>query len=407
MQIIIISLFSYPSGMSGTNRIASLAKGLAELGHQVKIFCLMPSEKRGRMINHEIVGVSDGVEFEYTAGTLIWPDSKLGKMIAMFRGYVRAIPLVRKFHRQHGIDCIIALSGSIAVNALFYVYSRIYRLKYLVTLDEYPALVYVSSRKKKLLRYLQLKYYYKMFDGMIIMTRSLISYYRKFARPNVSILHVPMTVDCERFANVEKSDAACRAAPYIAYCGMFDSSTNKDGIDILIKAFAKIAEKHAAVKLYLIGGATDREAGAISSMKQLVAGLNLNERVVFTGKVHRDQMPQYLSDATMLALARPQSLRAEGGFPTKLGEYLMTGNPVVVTAVGEIPDYLQDGVNAFIAVPGDIDSFAEKMDKVLTNTGLAKEVGLRGKALAMDQFNNKIQAERLDGYLKRLLPEKQ
>jgi hypothetical protein len=85
MQIAIISLFSYPSGMSGTNRIASLAKGLVELGNHVKIFCLMPSEKPGRMINNEIVGISSGVEFEYTAGTLIWPDSKIGKILAMSR----------------------------------------------------------------------------------------------------------------------------------------------------------------------------------------------------------------------------------------------------------------------------------------------------------------------------------
>ena len=49
----------------------------------------------------------------------------------------------------------------------------------------------------------------------------------------------------------------------------------------------------------------------------------------------------------MLVLARPDNIQAKGGFPTKLGEYLATGNPVVVTKVGEIPNYLIDGVNAF------------------------------------------------------------
>ena len=64
-------------------------------------------------------------------------------------------------------------------------------------------------------------------------------------------------------------------------------------------------------------------------------------------------MPKYLCNAKLLALARPDSIQAQGGFPTKLGEYLATGRPVVVTKVGEIPDYLEDGVNAFLS---DINS---------------------------------------------------
>ena len=52
-----------------------------------------------------------------------------------------------------------------------------------------------------------------------------------------------------------------------------------------------------------------------------------------------------------MALARPTNKQAEGGFPTKLGEYLATGNTVVVTNVGEIGEFLHDKVNAFVSDP--------------------------------------------------------
>ncbi len=57
----------------------------------------------------------------------------------------------------------------------------------------------------------------------------------------------------------------------------------------------------------------------------------------------------------------PDSKQAQGGFPTKLGEYLATGNPVCATTVGEIPDYLVDGESVYFAVPGSVDSFADAM----------------------------------------------
>jgi glycosyltransferase involved in cell wall biosynthesis len=128
----------------------------------------------------------------------------------------------------------------------------------------------------------------------------------------------------------------------------------------------------------------------------------LAERVVFTGRVSRHEMPRFLCNAAVLALARPTSLQSEGGFPTKLGEYLSTGNPVVVTKVGDIPSYLTDGVNAFMSEPDDPHLFAEKLDEALSDPGRAKEMGLRGRQVAITHFDYKVQAEALKKFLTSL-----
>jgi glycosyltransferase involved in cell wall biosynthesis len=97
----------------------------------------------------------------------------------------------------------------------------------------------------------------------------------------------------------------------------------------------------------------------------------------------------------VLALARPRSLQAQGGFPTKLGEYLATGNPVVVTKVGDIPLYLTDNETAFLAEPNDVDSFAKKIEFVLSNPDIAMKVGEAGKRLTQEVFNYKYQANNI------------
>jgi glycosyltransferase involved in cell wall biosynthesis len=139
----------------------------------------------------------------------------------------------------------------------------------------------------------------------------------------------------------------------------------------------------------------DAEAQEMARLNQLVTDLNLNDRVHFTGKIERDNMPAYLCHAKVLALARPSSLQSLGGFPTKLGEYLATGNPVVVTKVGEIPSYLRDGENAYLAEPDSPELFAAKLEFVLSNYETAKAVGKKGSELVKTYFNYRYQSKRI------------
>ena len=154
------------------------------------------------------------------------------------------------------------------------------------------------------------------------------------------------------------------------------------------------------VKLYIIGNGAGSDD--LEKLKAQVSRLNLEGKVVFTGKVHRDDIPQYLCNASALALARPSGLQSHGGFPTKLGEYLSTGNPVAVTNVGEISSYLADGVNAFIAEPDSVEAFAEKLDFILSNAAIAAKVGLTGREVVLSTFTYKVQSKRIVDFIDQL-----
>lgn len=217
-------------------------------------------------------------------------------------------------------------------------------------------------------------------DGLFVISTALKKYFIEKGLSEEKIQIVNMTVDSHRFAKLNKSSSAEK---YIAYCGT--ASNNKDGVDELIKAYAIVAKKHTDVKLYIIGKtpSADDKAGNL----KLIKDLRLTEKVVFTGIVRADQMPQILMDATILALDRPDSLQAQNGFPTKLGEYLMTGNPVVVTKVGDIPLFLKDGESALLAEQRNPEEFASKLCWALENPEDAAIIGRKGKEVAMQSFN--------------------
>ena len=131
----------------------------------------------------------------------------------------------------------------------------------------------------------------------------------------------------------------------------------------------------------------------------MIGHLGLEQRVFWVGEYHRDTIPAILKNANLLVLPRPDSKQAQGGFPTKLGEYLATGNPVCATTVGEIPDYLVDGESVYFAESGSVGSLANAMQRALGNPEEKKRIGANGRKVAETHFNKDIQAKMLYDFL--------
>ncbi len=222
--------------------------------------------------------------------------------------------------------------------------------------------------------------------GIIVQTNALAEYFHGMGVKN--IVQSNIFVDTTRFEGIRKTPAK-----RIAYCGTI--SKHKDGVDDLIKAFKIVHDKYDDYKLMIIGGYTsayqDKE-----ELESLVKQLSLEDSVVFTGKVLPSEMPQLLYDSSVLALARPDNIQAKYGFPTKVGEYLCTGNPTVVTKVGELPLFLADKKNCVFATPDDFEDFAEKVLWVIEHPDLAQQIAENGRELVHSVFS-------IDGQCRKVL----
>lgn len=387
-NILFIYPNSFPISGAATNRLIGICRGLVDEGNLVEVIINRPTERRKNQLNYHRNGIYKGIHFEYATNTLIWPEKKHLKLYYFILGQIFTISRIVKKAWQKKIDIIVSVANyGFFENIILFLISRLLKVKLLYTVDEFPWVLINGEKYMYFYRLLYLKYFYKLFDGFIVMTKVLLEYYKTLARKSAQFLHVPMTVEFDRFFNLTK----CSSEDYIAYCGG-DRDGKKDGNEILLRAFKIVLQKFNKIKLYFIGHIDD-------NLVKLSNELKIGNSIKFCGFVDRDEVVRLISEAKVLCLARPFNLQAEGGFPTKLGEYLATGNPVVVTKVGEISKYLQDKVNAFLAVPGDIESFANKLIECLSNMHEAKIIGENGRKIAKELFDYRNYSRKLDLFI--------
>lgn len=227
-----------------------------------------------------------------------------------------------------------------------------------------------------------------LLKGLFVISTPLKEYFSSNGVDGEKIHIVNMTVDGSRFEGINKQNVGKQ---YIAYCGK--ATNNKDGVDKLIKAFSMISHKYPSLYLFIIGKAPNRKDS--SNNEELAKNLGVGDKVVFTGVVPHADMPQMLKNATVLALNRPDNMQAKYGFPTKLGEYLLTGNPVVVTAVGDIPLFIENMKNGMLASADNNRDFADKVEWLLDHPSESIEIGKRGQKLALKSFNNVTEASKI------------
>ena len=393
LRIKIVTTESFPIGLAASNRIMTYAKGFAEQNCKISVHCIKPTERQGKIFNHFSSGTADGIDYSYPGGKTILDRRFINRRIDNLIGIVRISCELLREKKNTKTDAIIYYSELPITAIILYVITRFKNILFLKEESEMPE-VYLGSMNI-IQKILFKKFHYPLFDGLLLITYRLIDYFQKEKKSNTPILHVPMTVNFKRFCHKGKS---AQTEEYIAYCGMLDDK--KDGVNILIDAFAKLSGEFPNICLYLIGDASSQ--AQLDQYTNQVKSSKLTDKVVFTGRVSKDRVPQLLGDAKILVLPRPISSQAEGGFPSKLGEYLSTGKPVVVTKVGEIPHYLTDEVNAFIAEPGNIDSLSAKLKAVLTNYPKARAIGENGKEIVFKFFNYQIQTKNILNFIKVL-----
>jgi glycosyltransferase involved in cell wall biosynthesis len=386
MRIMFVLDYSYPSPTASSNRIASLAKALNSKNNKVDILCILGTFKK----ESEATGSTDYASVKASA-TFYRHPGFFQRNIDRMAGFFNAYRIVRSENKKEKIDFIFLPPKKNIFNTKMYFIAKMLGIKLLQERSEFPE-IYIKSLSSRISYFYYKKVILPLLDGMVVMTDTLKKYYSDLISSKAAIVTIPMSVDLNRFETFTKNELSEK---YIAYCG--NISNRKDGVDILVKAFGLVSPEFPDYSLYLIGSSDDK--GLLTELEQLCRELSIEGKVVFTGKAGLNEIPNYLNNAQVLALARPSSLQAAGGFPTKLGEYLATKNPVVVTNVGEIGNYLRDGESAFISEPDSAEAFASKLRECLGDYERSKKIGLKGYEVAKSNFDYKSQAEMLNLFL--------
>ena len=360
---------SYNPTSAGCNRLLAFGLVLQKKGVKITYFYLFPYRNQEKCSQY-----LDKLNFVY-----LWEDSPFKNK------YLNTIWSMRKFYKLMRPE--IPVYAYSLLNCIYFLRKK-KGVKLYHEYTENPEVIgKISGFLGKYLYGLYKKTIPKL-DGLFLITPALCNMYVSDfgANPN-KILLLNMIVDKERFESVP--DFAPQNT--ISYCGIL--SEFKDGVSILIKAFAKVVVSHSEYRLRLIGPFVDEETERKLSM--LVADLKISDYVEFTGLVSPERMPILLKSSKILALARPDNVQAKYGFATKIGEYLMTERPVVLTKVGAVEEYLQDGVNCVLANPNDENDFADKLLWVIDNYPQAEKIGKHGKEAVLKYFDSEKETEKI------------
>lgn len=148
------------------------------------------------------------------------------------------------------------------------------------------------------------------------------------------------------------------------------------GYQDLIKAFAKIADKHPDWKVVLAGN------GEVEEGKQLASSLGIAQQVEFLGWVNGNAKQKAFQEASIFCLPS----YAEG-FPMAVLDAWAYGLPVITTPVGGIPDVAKDGENMLLFNPGDIGQLTSNIEKMIDDENLRKKISKASTEFAHGTFS--------------------
>ncbi|MGE3909825.1 MAG: glycosyltransferase family 4 protein [Chloroflexota bacterium] len=133
----------------------------------------------------------------------------------------------------------------------------------------------------------------------------------------------------------------------------------------------------------IVGGQTNwtQDDPDIAALAARADERGVRERVQLRGHVPYDRVPEVLSQASVALLPLPDEPVARlFTSPLKLFDYMAAGVPIVASDLPALREVLRHEENALLAAPGDADSFAAAVRRLLAEPDLAKRLGEQARA---------------------------
>lgn len=380
--LIVIGNLSYPNASAPSNRVHLYCKAVKiEKGFPF-IINLNRSivEKRP----FQFLARYEGIPFFYTQTNNNGKENYFKRKIKKIKSYIQIYGIIQRLSKNYQIK-VLFYNTNITNEFLLYIFLKFKHIGIIRECNESP--LFIRNEKKG--KYLYTFFYsirLKLYSGVIVISDFLYEYYSTFLSQR-KIFQIPILVDIERFGHpLPIIPNKIKTITYIGSMG-----DNKDGLPDLIESMSFLKNKYSEFKLQLVGQAAKKE---INYLKNKVAVLDLNENVQFLGRKELNEIPEILQRSDVLVLARPSNPQSKAGFPTKLGEYLATGKPVVITRTGEISRFLKDRESAYLVNPGNPQAFSDKILEALSDPQNEK-VGRNGFSVAYNNFNYKLYGKKL------------
>jgi glycosyltransferase involved in cell wall biosynthesis len=132
-----------------------------------------------------------------------------------------------------------------------------------------------------------------------------------------------------------------------------------------------------------------------SELERQIGAWGLRERVHLLGL--RSDVPELLNAADVFVLSSDYE-----GNPLAVMEAMAAGKPVVSTAVGGVPELVEDGCGLLVP-PLDAQALSKAMSHMLENPSARKSMGEKSARRAVERFDLKVMTEAYEDLYKKLV----
>jgi glycosyltransferase involved in cell wall biosynthesis len=226
-------------------------------------------------------------------------------------------------------------------------------------------------------------WYYKVVgqcvDRILAPSRELATLSAVFGLAAEQVRYIPNGVDTEVFApdGVLESGLAERLRgghPVVLATRRLE---HKNGVDLLVRAFADIARRWPDCRLVIAGDGPER-----ARLSALSCDSGVADRIHMLGSVPRGVLRGLYARATVCVLPSRMEATSLAGL-----EAMACGRPLVGTRVGGIPEIIADGVTGMLVDPESPGALAEAITRVLGNREVSGRMGEAARARAMKEFS--------------------
>lgn len=191
---------------------------------------------------------------------------------------------------------------------------------------------------------------------------------------------------------------------------LFDLDTGNDGRTILsvaaiqprkglihlVEALALVRADRSSARLQIIGKELDPAYG--QRLRERIRELGLQEAVEIRGFVPDAELRTAFTDCAVFALCS-----VEESSPVSIAEAMTLGKPVVATAVGGVPDLVDDGKSGYLVPFGDVSAIARSLGRILQDQELRAAFSRAARNRAERDFHPRAIAEQTATVYRRIL----
>jgi colanic acid/amylovoran biosynthesis glycosyltransferase len=195
-----------------------------------------------------------------------------------------------------------------------------------------------------------------------------------------------MGVDTEKFRS-HKKEASGDTLNVLTVARL----TEKKGQCYALQAIGQAAQVVPKLEYHIAG-----DGPLLAELKEMTKKLDIENRVVFHGKVDSDEVLTLYKEADIFLLpsVTPSSGDMEG-IPVALMEAMACGIPVIASQHSGIPELVIDGQTGYAVPERDFNALAEKVRCLAVDDQLRIKLGDQAREYVKVHFNNQIVLDQL------------